>query len=413
MKAEVDAVREEVRVGERCWRFSLDCRRNTVAAALDGASFCVRPLRWGEKRNLARFARLGASFLEREFVKLSLDPDTELPRDDDQFAALLALARWINTPNYDGALPFDEILLTKVALGVAAAYRFMPDRLDGLYAFEVELLWAGEEQRAEDREASAPGIGLPAPGADTTRILVVPDPEYTAPISRADNSGQAASDALVRRGRIAAAPLRSGNFGDPPRDSPPRPAASLPAALPPPGPARVPLPTAMAHRAATAEPRPDPDASLAAAALVDNGSSPAVAARQAVPAAPPPRRGGFGRVAVTMHDTAQVPLGTVAAARVRLASAAAKVPRGCAAQESFIRALPPAGAPAVSPEHAAVVSPPEAANLARATQEASLEVPPATTGARSTDQPSADDLFRDWTEQLEQAAEELGIEIGN
>ena len=41
MRAEVDVADESVRVGERRWRFALDCRRNIVAIELGADSGAV------------------------------------------------------------------------------------------------------------------------------------------------------------------------------------------------------------------------------------------------------------------------------------------------------------------------------------------------------------------------------------
>jgi hypothetical protein len=406
MKVEVDAVREQVRVGERCWRFSLDCRHNTVTAALDGASFCLRPLRWGEKRNLARFARLGEAFLERELVKLCLDTDAELPQDEDRLAALAALARWINGPNHDGALPLDEMLLTKVAVSVATAHRLMPDRLDGLYAFEVELLWAGES--GDDRAATAPddeAMRLPPLGADTTRILVVPD---APPASRV--SADAAREPLAG---VAAATLRSRSLGDQSSDYPPPSLASFPAAA---GEFRygASLPASMATRLAAADRH---DGAVAATASVDAPSpAQATAARQTATATRPQRRAGFARVAVTMNGAAPapIPFGTFAATRARPAPAGAPAMPTIAAEPSSVHGmLSAARAPAAAPAHAVAALSRRPMDLSPAAPEASLEMAPAAANARSTDPLSANDLFLEWAERLEQAAEELGIEIGD
>lgn len=106
-----------------------------------------------------------------------------------------------------------------------------------------------------------------------------------------------------------------------------------------------------------------------------------------------PRR-GFARIAVKMHGAApaRAPLGTLASAHARPAQAATTdVP-----ERFSTRAAPtaPTVAHASAPAHAVT---------------ALLE--PA--AARLSGEISADDLFREWAERLEQAVEELGIEIGD
>ena len=324
MQAEVDAVREQVRVGERCWRFSLDCRRNTVTAALGGASYCLRPLRWGEKRNLAHFARLGEAFLTRELVKLCLDAEVDLPRDEDELAALAALAGWITAPNAAAALPLDERLLTSVAVSVATACCWTPDELDGLRAFEVELLWAGGEQRAtSDRgETAAPRDGamrLSPAGAETTRIIIVPDPAPSPKPARtgetAARAANAASEPFALLGGSATAPVQLASVDAPPSDRTPPPSASFPAARSRRG-TRAPSSAGMGPPLATPEPR------QAAEAAID-ASGAAAAALAPTQMRGQPRR-GFARIAVKMHGAApaRAPLGTLASAHARPAQAA-------------------------------------------------------------------------------------------
>ena len=83
--------------GSKCASASAAGASRSIAAAtpsrrrLAARAIALRPLRWGEKRNLARFARLGEAFLTRELVKLCLDAEIDLPRDEDELAALAAL----------------------------------------------------------------------------------------------------------------------------------------------------------------------------------------------------------------------------------------------------------------------------------------------------------------------------------
>jgi len=164
MIVQVDGIHQEVRDGERNWPFSIDWHRNTVSITLGESNYRLRPLRWGEKRNLARFAHLGESFLALTFVRMCLDPEADLPQAGDDLQALKALAEWINYPNAaKPALPLDEILLSRVAFTVSAEFGWLPPDIDGLSAFEIELLWRGAEEQptvVSERSAGSPLLGI-------------------------------------------------------------------------------------------------------------------------------------------------------------------------------------------------------------------------------------------------------------
>ena len=450
MTVDVDPVAKQVRVGERCWPFSLDCRRNAVSAELGGASYCLRPLRWSEKRNLARYTHLGEAFLVREFVRLCLEPKAELPREDDEFAALAALARWINAPNEkQRALPLDEGLLTRGAFAVAAAYGWTPDKLDGLNCFEVELLWAGEEQLAhEDADAPAPEAAsgqqrtaataphapprvpptrLAPPAPDMNRILIVPDAaptssplagEATEEAAPAAEAAHAATSAAAEVPSTASTPSRSGEH------------------------ARMP------ERPADADP------------------SSAVARKQRTAVARERRRIGFGQIRVKMHGSVPpiAPPDAVLGDRRPPSTTSEQAAPPVAIAAARAAGIPPAAASAIGPLRAAMPeSPPPlgARHFARATSSPRRDARPAARvrtdaewspprqGATRANPPSppahslqapslppmvpfaadpptvmpiaaeapffpaksGDDLFLQWAERLEQAAEELGIRL--
>ena len=151
MTGQVDVHREEVLLQGHRWPFKLDCRANKVSLQLANLTYGLRPLRWGEKRNLARFAHLGERFLGREFVKLCMEAETPLPPNNNERDVLWTLARWISTPNEsDSVLPLQPALLTRVAYQVAARLGCHPDELDALDACEVELLWPGEQEENDE-----------------------------------------------------------------------------------------------------------------------------------------------------------------------------------------------------------------------------------------------------------------------
>src|SRR5262249_45000333 len=81
----VDPLREEVRADDRAWPFALDCRADVATIELGGVTYRVRPLRWREKRNLARYASLGEEFVERQLVRACLEGATPLPADRQQY----------------------------------------------------------------------------------------------------------------------------------------------------------------------------------------------------------------------------------------------------------------------------------------------------------------------------------------
>jgi len=187
----VDPMREVVIGDDRLWRFTLDCRADVAAIDLGGTLYRVRPLRWSEKRNLARYHRVGPGFLERQFVLLCLETPAALPDDPADCAALAALAFWINAPGEErSGLPLDPDLLAAVSREVGRQVGCKPDELDARPASEVERHWAARRP-ADDTPATpqpAPQLdnhpderperpawqSLDDPG-ELNRILIVPD----------------------------------------------------------------------------------------------------------------------------------------------------------------------------------------------------------------------------------------------
>jgi hypothetical protein len=200
MRPQVDALAQRIVSGDREWRFQVDCREDSVSLELNGTVYRVRPLRWREKRALARFVSLGEEFLKREFVRVSLaDPDRE-PAKAEETDVLFELARWFNTPESGDLLPFDAPVLAKVTFDLCRAMGLAPKDFDQRDASEVELLWTaaqgagGEEQQEESREAvSFRGLTRGSSTAErlvpseSTRILIVPDP----PVSVREESAKA------------------------------------------------------------------------------------------------------------------------------------------------------------------------------------------------------------------------------
>ena len=299
MPAYVSALQEEVRNEHRAWPFQLDCRRDIAAIELAGVVYRIRPLRWREKCNLARYVRVGEEFLQRHLIRVCLANDAPLPEEQDDYEALLALTRWINAPGEDqAALPLDATLLAGVAMSVAQQMGVRPSQLAHEAAEFVERLWAtsaapegasaetaGEVATRSPRMDAAPLASatsrqvrftpsLPHPG-DMNRIRILPDPEPVASRANADaqttatrpaqtpeDSGQGAS-AAARAGLAVPAPDGTHPAGT--ADAPP-PAARTTSTFPSP-PAAAP-PEAAAHSpvAAHSAPRTSPSHSSSRAA---------------------------------------------------------------------------------------------------------------------------------------------------
>jgi hypothetical protein len=175
MSAHVDPAAGLVSLGDRTWPFDLDLATESITVTVEGGRrLRVRPLRWREKLSLARFAHLGAAFVERQLVRACL-VDEGGATDGDAAEAVAALARWVNDPDgANPALPLEQALLAEVTLGVCRALGLRPDDLDGRTAAEVERLWQATPGQLAPAWAPEPaGRG----DDDLTRIVIVPDPQ--------------------------------------------------------------------------------------------------------------------------------------------------------------------------------------------------------------------------------------------
>src|SRR5436190_23680013 len=157
MAVRIDPLREEVCADDRAWPFALDCRDDVATIELGGLTYRLRPLRWREKRNLARYVGLGEEFVERQLVRACLDGATPLPADGREREVLAGLARWLSAPADAGAaLPLDPVLLARVGLAVARQCGLGSTALDTESADVVESLWR--------RQPAAPAVARPEPG---------------------------------------------------------------------------------------------------------------------------------------------------------------------------------------------------------------------------------------------------------
>ena len=182
MRPQLDVPAQRIVCGDREWRFEVDCRDDSVSLELNGTPYRMRPLRWREKRALARFAGLGEAFLKGEFVRVSLaDPGT-IPRNREEADVLFELARWFNAPDENAPLPFDPATLAKVTFALCRAMGLAPENFDPRAANEVELLWAAlqSETPAAGDDVSLAAVARRFAGGvestETTKIVVVPDP---------------------------------------------------------------------------------------------------------------------------------------------------------------------------------------------------------------------------------------------
>jgi hypothetical protein len=144
MSVQVDPLRGELRNGERTWRLQLNCGADVAGVELGGQMYRVRPLTWREKRALARYSGLGEDFLQAEYVRACLVEEVPVPTTRDELATLFALALWVNAPTRAGSdLPLDAALLAEVSFRLAQAIGATVSELDAEKADFVEQLWFG------------------------------------------------------------------------------------------------------------------------------------------------------------------------------------------------------------------------------------------------------------------------------
>jgi hypothetical protein len=189
MDAWVDERDRVVRSGGEEWRFTLDLRAGSAAITVRGIPYRVTPLRWIEKRRLARLAHLGESFVTEQFWHLCVSPgDRKLAVEP------LALARWLSSGGLEAhALPLDSSLLARVTAQTCRALGVAPTALDDLEACEVETLW---RQNQGDPDG-ATGEPMSAQSGLTRKIVIVPEGEMQAQDSAARPAPDQRSEAPV------------------------------------------------------------------------------------------------------------------------------------------------------------------------------------------------------------------------
>ena len=103
-RIEIDDSGGAVLVGpERRWPFEIDLGSGAAVlrgAGTNGALLRVRPLRWGEKVALARFAALGPRFVAHAVAGACAPVRPAAGPDDEAVAALID---WLELPDEGGA----------------------------------------------------------------------------------------------------------------------------------------------------------------------------------------------------------------------------------------------------------------------------------------------------------------------
>jgi len=187
-----------VRVADREWPISLDLASGGLLLHLSVHRYLLRPLTWGAKRKLARFAHLGDQFVRRHLALACATPPVW--PDDVAEAEALMLAAAAVSAFADDTLAFSAGALLRVSLEVSRETGVTLDALDEQAAVDVEALWrmiadTPREQPAANREPpqarpfrSESSVEPPSePGWN--RIVVLPDP---VPIAAKETVNKAA-----------------------------------------------------------------------------------------------------------------------------------------------------------------------------------------------------------------------------
>jgi hypothetical protein len=156
------------------WTCDLDERDGSARIQVAGEDFCVRPLTWRQKTLLARHAALGTEFVEHRFLQMSAGT-ARLPVDGTDREVLRTLALWVNAPGTEPFLPLDSIELTAVTVDVCRSTGFAPGTLDDREAIDVENIWralGGGSGRGNFEEK--PAARVDAESAHNV-IRVIPD----------------------------------------------------------------------------------------------------------------------------------------------------------------------------------------------------------------------------------------------
>lgn len=178
MELWVDAAAGTVESEGASWPLTVDGCTGGATIVVDGAAFRLRPLRWGEKQRLARFAAHGERLLSREVVAVALASGTE--PDPSRCELLAGVVAWLDDPRAarPTALPLQADVLAAAALELLRATGLRPDDLDHRDAAEVEALWRAARAEAATAVEPTRTAGGAAPvdeWAGATMIRIAPD----------------------------------------------------------------------------------------------------------------------------------------------------------------------------------------------------------------------------------------------
>ena len=168
MTSRVDVQLGAVVDGDESWPFDVDLATGAARIVLAGRVYVVRPLLWGERLTLARFAATGEAFQRRQMLNATLD---QAPPEGAPADALAALASWLNQVEPGSAeLPLDAVSIARVSLDVCRHSGLTAAQLDAMPAPEVELLCRAV------LASLGPVTTTPADALDgSTRIVIIPD----------------------------------------------------------------------------------------------------------------------------------------------------------------------------------------------------------------------------------------------
>ena len=189
MNTVVDTQGMLVHVGAISFRFEADCAGGVAVFDPGGSRIRLRLITWGEKCGIARFARFGPDFVERQFLGACAG---SVP-DPGCHEAVAALALWLHA---SGTIPlaFDPVLLAHASLDLCRALATEPAAIAERPAPEIEALWHALGQAGPTRQTRPDDD-------DVTRIIVLPDDEradaQAAPTGKPATAQPASPDSVT------------------------------------------------------------------------------------------------------------------------------------------------------------------------------------------------------------------------
>jgi hypothetical protein len=162
----IDPMRRAIEDGSRRLPFRLDLRDDSASLAAGGRDYRVRPLRWGAKVRLARFASFGPELVAEEVLRLCCDDEVE----EGDREPVLALVRWISEPPDAAPVPLESRSVAAVTLQLCRAMHLRPMDFDAMAATDVEAMWLALTLSSTSEEPEA------AAAQHSTKIMIMPDP---------------------------------------------------------------------------------------------------------------------------------------------------------------------------------------------------------------------------------------------